>query len=80
MGAGHGRRARGARHGRRPGRRAGAGRGPGGDDDETGGFTMPSSRFTSSREALTKAVDAAFAGVDMAELEAAWRETMRKVK
>lgn len=56
---------------------------PGGDDDDgglEGGFVMPSGRFRSSAEALNKAVDAAFAGVDFAELEAAWRDTMKKVK
>jgi hypothetical protein len=36
-------------------------------------------RFRNAR-ALRKAVEAAFAGVDFAELEKAWRETTLKVK
>ncbi|MFO0932576.1 MAG: hypothetical protein U1E39_07690 [Planctomycetota bacterium] len=59
----------------------GMGDAPSGDEPNPfEGFTMPSSRYRSSADALKKAVDTAFAGVDMAELEAAWRETMRKVK
>ena len=38
------------------------------------------SRFNSSEKALKKAVDEAFKGVDMVELEKAWRESTLKVK
>jgi len=54
---------------------------PGSDpEDPTGGFIMPPSRFRGgSGEALKKAVEEAFKGVDFAELETAWRDTMKKV-
>lgn len=53
---------------------------PGGDgEDPTGGFIMPPSRFRGSGEALKKAVEEAFKGVDFAELETAWRDTMKKI-
>jgi hypothetical protein len=39
-----------------------------------------SSRFSSSEKALRKAVEEAFKGVDMEELEKAWRESTLKVK
>ena len=63
-----------------PGMGESPGGGAGDESDPFAAFTMPSSRYRSSQEALKKAVDAAFAGVDMAELETAWRETMRRVK
>ena len=54
---------------------------PGGEGDEPPeGFIPPPSRFRGgSGEALKKAVEEAFKGVDFAELETAWRDTMKKV-
>ena len=50
-----------------------------GSEEPPEAFLPPPSRFRGSGEALKKAVDEAFKGVDFAELEAAWRDTMKKV-
>ncbi len=61
---------------------------PGPDDGEPGedapelpeGFIPPPPRFRGGGgAALKKAVEEAFKGVDFAELETAWRETMKKI-
>jgi hypothetical protein len=42
-------------------------------------MAMTASKYSSSERVLNKALRTAFDGIDMAELEAAWRESMSKV-